>query len=99
MPSDDERDEHVLHGGTCIFFHENRGWGFIRPNDSAQKDMFVHKSDIRAEDVDVRLEPYQMCTYRIGKGDQDRPKAVECTPGKKILDRMSEIEGTLGLKF
>jgi hypothetical protein len=102
----DHEDDLQDLGGTCIFFHKKKGWGFIRPDDIKQEDIFVHKDDIMVQDMytgyddDVQLrmaqlEPFQACTYRTGKDHDDRKKAVNCNPGRKILDRIKSIEKTL----
>jgi cold shock CspA family protein len=82
--------------GTCILFHQKKGWGFIRPDGIDQADMFVHQNNI--EPATARLEEFQMCRYRTGKDAQGREKAIHCNPGSTILDRIVLIEHKVGLQ-
>ncbi len=65
--------------GTVKFFNNEKGFGFIKPDDGA-KDVFVHISAVQASGMGELAEGQQV-TFdtepdRMGKG----PKAVNLRP-------------------
>ncbi|MFC1738122.1 cold-shock protein [Planctomycetota bacterium] len=64
-----------MNTGTVKWFNERKGYGFIVPDDGGD-DLFVHHSEIRPEG-DTSLSEGQKVEYEIGKGEKDRPCAVE----------------------
>lgn len=65
--------------GTVKFFNNEKGFGFIKPEDGA-KDVFVHISAVQASGM-AALAEGQRVTFdvepdRMGKG----PKAVNLRP-------------------
>ena len=60
--------------GTIKWFNERKGYGFILPDDG-ENDLFVHHSKIQSEGG-ASLEQGQKVEYEIGKGEKDRPCAV-----------------------
>ncbi len=63
--------------GTVKWFNPKKGYGFITP-DEGDKDLFVHRSEIRSED-DSPLLDGQKVEYEIGEG-QKGPCAVKVSP-------------------
>jgi cold shock protein len=66
--------------GTVKFFNNDKGFGFIKPDDGA-KDVFVHISAVQASGM-ASLDEGQKVTFdvepdRMGKG----PKAVNLRAG------------------
>lgn len=41
--------QNTMQEGTVKFFNETKGFGFITPNDSNEKDIFVHVSGLKSE--------------------------------------------------
>jgi CspA family cold shock protein len=64
--------------GTVKWFSERKGYGFILPDDGGD-DLFVHHSEIQAEG-DVPLREGQKVEYETGKGEKDRPCAINVRP-------------------
>mmetsp|Transcript_16312 Transcript_16312/g.23898 ORF Transcript_16312/g.23898 Transcript_16312/m.23898 type:complete len:285 (+) Transcript_16312:84-938(+) len=65
--------------GTVKWFDEKKGFGFIAPNDSGEKDIFVHQSAILKEGF-RSLEEGEQVTYRVVE-DGGRTKAVDVVSG------------------
>jgi CspA family cold shock protein len=51
--------------GTVKWFNENKGYGFITPEDGG-KDLFVHHSEIKSSGAN--LPDGQAVEYEVGKG-------------------------------
>ncbi len=64
--------------GAIKWFNEKKGYGFILPDDGGD-DLFVHHSKIQSEGR-VSLEQGQKVEYEIGKGEKDRPCAINVRP-------------------
>ena len=52
--------------GTVKWFSDQKGYGFIKPDDGA-KDLFVHHSEIRTEGY-ASLDENQKVTFEVGQG-------------------------------
>ena len=63
--------------GTVKWFAEDKGYGFISP-DNSQKDLFVHHSEIQSEGF-ATLEEGQKVEFEIGQG-QKGPCATNVKP-------------------
>ena len=70
-------EEHV-NTGTVKWFNERKGYGFIVPDDGGD-DLFVHHSEIQSEGR-ASLDEGQKVEYEIGKGEKDRPCAIQVRP-------------------
>ena len=55
-----------MSSGTVKWFNENKGYGFISPDDGSA-DLFVHHSEIKTEGY-ANLNEDQKVTYEIGQG-------------------------------
>jgi CspA family cold shock protein len=63
--------------GTVAKFMDNKGFGFITPDDGG-KDVFVHHSDIRMEGFKT-LTPGQRVNFEVAQ-EAKGPKAANVTP-------------------
>jgi CspA family cold shock protein len=63
--------------GTVKWFSDEKGFGFITPDDGSQ-DLFVHHSAIVGEGFRTLAEGAQV-TYESEQGDKG-PRAVDVTP-------------------
>lgn len=63
--------------GTVVWFNNRDGFGFItwNHNQIAQKDMFVHFSDIEMDGF-RSLKKDQQVAFSIGTNHQGDPKAI-----------------------
>jgi len=53
--------------GTVKWFNENKGYGFITPEDGG-KDLFVHHSEIKSSRGRANLVDGQTVEYEVGQG-------------------------------
>ncbi|SMQ69636.1 cold-shock DNA-binding protein family [Altererythrobacter xiamenensis] len=60
--------------GTVKFFNEDRGYGFIQPDDGSS-DSFVHISAVQAAGM-TTLEKDQRLNYEIEDGSNGKASAV-----------------------
>lgn len=60
--------------GTVKWFHTERGFGFIRPDDGGQ-DVFIHQSAIVTDGLSV-LDENQRVEFATGPGPKG-PRALE----------------------
>jgi CspA family cold shock protein len=60
--------------GTVKFFNEDKGYGFIQP-DNGGADSFVHISAVQAAGMQT-LEREQRVTYEVEKGRNGKESAV-----------------------
>lgn len=60
--------------GTVKFFNEDRGYGFIQPDDGSS-DSFVHISAVQAAGM-TTLEKDQRLNYEIEDGRNGKASAV-----------------------
>jgi CspA family cold shock protein len=65
--------------GTVRSFSESRRYGFIVQDDGGD-DLFVHRSNIKAEGGSASLKEGQKVEYEIGQGPKGRPCATNVTP-------------------
>jgi CspA family cold shock protein len=63
--------------GTVAKFMDNKGFGFITPDDGG-KDVFVHHSDIKMEGFKT-LTPGQRVKFDLAQ-EAKGPKAANVTP-------------------
>lgn len=63
--------------GTVKWFNENKGYGFIKPDDS-DKDLFVHHSEIKMRGF-ATLNEGQKVEFEVGQGRKG-PCAVNVVP-------------------
>lgn len=62
--------------GTVKFFNDQKGYGFIKPDDGSA-DVFVHRSNVQT--ADQTLHNDQQVEYEIGQGRKG-PEAKEVRP-------------------
>jgi CspA family cold shock protein len=68
----------ALQEGTVKWFNDEKGFGFIQPNDGG-KDVFVHFRQVnRANQGRVSLAEGQRVTFEIGEGPKG-PQAENVT--------------------
>lgn len=71
--------------GTIKKLFIDRGFGFIVPEgaDSAQKDIFFHRSDVQSDGYD-QLREGEPVAYEIGTDERrGTPKAINVRPQAK----------------
>eukprot|EP00753_Platysulcus_tardus_P001894 PLAT11594.49.p1 GENE.PLAT11594.49~~PLAT11594.49.p1 ORF type:complete len:276 (+),score=120.24 PLAT11594.49:3-830(+) len=62
--------------GVCKWFNNEKGYGFITPDEEGADDIFVHHSGIKMEGF-RRLNEGDMVSYEVSVDDAGREKAVE----------------------
>lgn len=69
--------------GEVVWFDNKKGYGFIawNNNQEAQKDLFVHYSDIVSDGFKT-LSKGQKVSFKIGLNKREQPKAVEVSLNK-----------------
>ena len=60
--------------GTVKFFNEDKGYGFVQPDDGG-KDSFVHISAVQAAGMHT-LENNQRVSYEVERGQNGKESAV-----------------------
>ncbi|WP_276300925.1 cold-shock protein [Halorussus lipolyticus] len=61
--------------GTVVFFHDQKGYGFIKPEDADDdEDVFFHMEDVEGPD----LEEDQAVEFEIEESDKG-PRATNVT--------------------
>lgn len=70
--------EDKVYDGKVIFFSNKMGYGFIQwtKEEVAQKDLFVHFSDISCEGFKT-IKKDQKVKFKLGVNVRNQPKAVE----------------------
>jgi len=63
--------------GTVKFFNEDKGYGFIQPDDGG-KDSFVHISAVQAAGM-ATLQKDQKVSYEVEAGRNGKESAVNLT--------------------
>lgn len=63
--------------GTVKFFNEDKGYGFIQPDDGG-KDSFVHISAVQAAGM-ATLNKDQRVSYEVEAGRNGKESAVNLT--------------------
>jgi CspA family cold shock protein len=68
------------HEGTVVWFDNKQGIGFLswELNGTAQKDMFVHFSDIVCDGFKTIKKGHRV-SFGIGQNNKGQPKAIEVT--------------------
>ena len=64
--------------GTVKWFNDSKGFGFIAPDDSSGKDLFVHMSEIKMDGFKT-LRDGQAVEFIEGMGDKG-PCATNVVP-------------------
>jgi CspA family cold shock protein len=64
--------------GTVKWFSDEKGYGFITPDDGGSKDLFVHHTAIQSEGFKTLAEGAKV-TYEVGDGEKG-PTALNVTP-------------------
>ena len=64
--------------GTVKWFNDSKGFGFIAPDDSNGKDLFVHMSEIKMDGFKT-LRDGQAVEFTEGMGDKG-PCATNVVP-------------------
>ena len=64
--------------GTVKWFNDSKGFGFIAPDDSTGKDLFVHMSEIKMDGFKT-LRDGQAVEFTEGMGDKG-PCATNVVP-------------------
>lgn len=62
--------------GTVKFFNDQKGFGFITPDDGS-KDLFVHRSNV--DTADQTLSENQQVEFEVGQGKKG-PEATKVRP-------------------
>ena len=62
--------------GTVKFFNEQKGYGFIKPDDGSA-DLFIHRSNVQTPDQ--TLYDDQKVEFEIGEGRKG-PEAQQARP-------------------
>lgn len=75
--------------GTVKWFSARRGYGFI--SDEAEKDYFVHFSEIQTEGF-RKLKPGQQVTFETAVDAQGRELAKEVFPEDMVSGEEEELE-------
>lgn len=72
----------MAQNGTLKFFNQNKGFGFIAPEDGG-KDIFVHASALERSGVPTQLDDGTRMSFEIEDDRRGRgPQAVDL----KLLD-------------
>ena len=76
----DDKTENVTHTGKCIFFSNQKGFGFLQweIDGVQQRDMFVHYSDINCVGFKTLFKD-QRVSFQIGTNFHGDPKAINVT--------------------
>ena len=64
--------------GTVKWFNDDKGFGFITPDDGGDKDLFVHHTAIAGDGFKSLAEGAKV-QYEVGEGDKG-PTALNVTP-------------------
>jgi len=68
--------ESIVATGTVKWFNEQKGFGFIVP-DEGDQDLFIHRSNV--ETVDHSLRDDQRVEFEVGQGRKG-PEATQVRP-------------------
>jgi CspA family cold shock protein len=63
--------------GTVKWFSDEKGFGFIKPDDGTGRDLFVHYSDITGQHGRRSLRDGQPVEYQESSAGGKGPKAAE----------------------
>lgn len=72
-----EKVEFVMPTGITKWFNDEKGFGFIQPDDGGE-DLFVHHSDIQTDGY-ASLQEDQQVEYTASQGPKG-PKAIDVRP-------------------
>lgn len=75
--------EEIRHLGSVIWFDNKSGYGFIQwdKDGEAQKDLFVHFSDINCEGFKT-IKKGQKVSFTLGTNNKGMPKATDVVTEK-----------------
>ena len=83
--------------GTVKWFNQDKGFGFITPDDGG-KDLFVHHSEIQSGGDYASLKDGQKVEYEVGQG-QKGPCANKVKGLQLHRIKSGKNKGAGGIKF
>lgn len=66
--------------GTLKSWKEDRGYGFITPDDQRFSDLFVHITALQKADIKNVPQPGLRLSFEEGEGRQGKKQAINVAP-------------------